>query len=173
MFVMDTQTTKTSSEEYVAMNRVDADNTQLSLDEYVDKDLVNALDGLFGGSMKETKTYSDEVANKGAEYVVAELKALGFEPKVDVLGGDQSTLVYVAHFDTQKGLVAVAIPINVSSNKLLLPSTFVADDHLEELTSDKLSYFIDKKAYSNNFSVPSVNAILKAVGMMTGQVRLV
>jgi hypothetical protein len=171
MLVVDTQTAKTSSDEYIAMNRVDADNTQLSLDEYVDKDLVNALDGMFGGSVKETKVYSDEVAAKGAEYVQAELKALGFEPKVDVLGGDKNTLVYVAHFDTQKGLVAVAIPINISSNKLLLPSTFVADDHLEELTSNKLSYFIDKKAYNNNFSVPNVTAILSAVGMMTGQVK--
>jgi hypothetical protein len=171
MFVMDTQTAKTASEEYIAMNRVDADNTQLSLNEYVDKDLVDALDGLFGGSIKQEKAYSDEVAEKGAEYVKVELEALGFKPKVDILGGDKSTLVYVAHFDTQKGLVAVAVPINISSNKLLLPSTFVADDHLEELTADKLSYFIDKKAYTNNFSVPNVNAILKAVGMMTGQVK--
>ena len=171
MLVVDTQTTKTSSNDFVSMNRIDAEDTQLNLDEYVDKDLVDTLDSLFGGSVKKTKAYSDEVANKGAEYVLAELKALGFEPKVDVLGGNQDTLVYAAHFDTQKGLVSVAVPINISSNKLLLPSTFVADDCLEELTSNKLSYFIDKKAYNNNFSVPNVDSILKAIGMMTGQVK--
>lgn len=172
MFVMGPQTnTKTASEEYVAKNRIDADNSQLTFDDYIDKDLVNALDGVFGGSMKEEKVYSDAAAKKGAEYVKAELKALGFDPKINILGGDRNTLVYVAHFDTRKGLVAVAVPINISSNKLLLPSTFVADDHLEELTSDKLSYFIDKKAYTNDFSVPNVNAILKAVGMMTGKVK--
>ena len=170
MFVMDTQSTKKSNDEYIAMNRVDADNSQLPLDEYLDKDLVEALDGVFGGSVKQTM-YNDSVAQKGAEYVEAELKALGFSPKVNILGGNQNTLVYVAHFDTQKGLVAVAVPIDISSKKLLLPSTFVADDRLEELTADKLSYFIDKKAYNNNFSIPNVNAILSAVGMMTGRIN--
>lgn len=169
MFVLGTPTTKTSSEEFVSMNRVDADNSTLSLNEFLDQDLVHALDGVFGGNLKEDKTYSDEAARKGAEYVEEELKSLGFSPKVNMLGGNKNTLVYVAHFDTQKGLVAVAIPLDISSKKLLLPSTFIADDRLEELTANKLSYFIDKKAYTNNFSVPDVNAVLRAVDVMTGK----
>jgi len=163
---------KTASEEFILMNRVDASDTQLSTDEYIDKDLSDTLNLAFGGSINEDRVYDKQAAKKGKEYVVAELKALGFSPEVSVLGGDKNTLVYEAAFDTQKGRVSVAVPISIMSNKLLLPSTFVADDHLEELKSDKLSYFIDKKAFNNNFSVPNVNSIIKAINIMTGQVKI-
>jgi hypothetical protein len=167
----DTSTVKTSTEEFVSMNRIDASDTQLTLDDYIDKDLVNSLDMAFGGSVDESRAFNNKAAEKGKEYVIAELESLGFKPRVDILGGDNHTLVYAAHFDTQKGLVSVAIPIDISSDKLLLPSTFVADGNLEELTADKLNYFIDKKAFSNDFSVPNTNLILKAIGIMTGRVK--
>lgn len=163
--------TKTASNKYIEMNRVDASDSQLSVDDYIDKSMVNSLTELFGGSINKEKAYNDKAAAKGAEYVAAELASLGFAPKVRVLGGDANTLVYAAEFDTQKGLVTVAVPLDISSNKLLLPSTFIADNTLEELTADKLSYFIDKKAFNNDFSVPNTDAILRAVGILTGQTK--
>ena len=50
-------------------------------------------------------------------------------------------MVYGAHFDTQEGLVTVAIPLDTSSEKLLLPSIFVADNKFEDLTAEKILAF--------------------------------
>lgn len=158
-----------TNDEFVQKTRLDADISGLDTSDYVDSALVNALDGAFGGSMPEPKVYNDAAATKGAEFVQFELESLGFKARVDVLGGDQSTLVFAAHLDTQKGLVSVAIPLDVSHGKVLLPSTFVADDKLESLTSANLQYFIDKKAYAGDFSTPKSASILKAVGIMTGR----
>lgn len=158
-----------ANDDFVRMNRLDAETSQLSTEDYIDQDLANALQGAFGGSMAEQKTYNDKAAAKGAEFLQLELESMGFKPRVEVIGGNQETLVYAAHLDTQKGIVSVAIPLDVSQGKVLLPSTFVADHRLEELTATNLGYFIDKKAYLGDFSMPDANTVLKAVGIMTGR----
>ena len=158
-----------TNDEFVRMNRLDAEDTGLSTEDYIDSNLVNALEGAFGGNIPKQETYDVKAASKGAEFLQLELESLGFKSRVEVLGGNNDTLVYAAHLDTQNGLVSVAIPLDISQGKVLLPSTFVADDHLENLTSSSLRYFIDKKAYVNDFSMPNVNAVLKAVGIMTGR----
>jgi len=171
MFVFDDPITKSGDEsQYVDMNRVDACDSGLNTDDYIDKELANALSGAFGGSTTAHKAYSVQAAQKGAEFVVAELETMGFsKPKVEILGGNKDALVYAAHLDTRKGRVSVAIPIDTSGGKLLLPSTFVADDCLEELRADKIQYFIDKKAFNNDFSMPNAESVLKAIGIVTGQ----
>lgn len=156
--------------DYSKLNRVDADNSQLTENDYVNQDLVSALKATFGGSFDEVKTYSTELARKGVDYVKAELQALGYsKPEVEVMGGDNHTLVYASHFDTNKGRVTVAIPIDLSGGKLVLPSTFVADNKLAELSAQNISYFVDKKSEMKDFSVPPVRDVLRAVGILTGR----
>jgi len=160
----------TQSPDYSRLNRVDADNTHLTTDDYINKDLVTALSATFGGSLDEVKAYDTKLARKGIDYVRAELQALGYgKPEVEVMGGDNRTLVYATHFDTNKGRVTVAIPIDLSGGKLVLPSTFVADNKLAELSAQNLSYFVDKKSETKDFSVPRVKDVLHAVGILTGR----
>jgi len=156
--------------DYTKLNRVDAEDTALNTEDYLDKNMVNALSGVFGESMDNVKAYNIGVASKGVDYVRAELQSLGYaKPDVEVMGGDSDILVYAAHFDTNKGRVTVAIPIHLANNKLVLPSTFVADNKLAELSGPNLQYFVDKKAESNDFSVPNVNNVLGAVGIIVGK----
>lgn len=161
---------KTSqSESFVQKNRVDADSSGIKNQDLADQKLVQSLEAAFGGSLDSLKAFDEKQAQKGAEYVEIELQALGHkDPKVNFMGGNNNTLVYSASFNTNKGLVSIAIPIELNNGKLLLPSTFVADDKLAELTSTNLSYFIDKKAFLSDFTTPDVKTVLKAVGIITG-----
>jgi len=164
--------TSTSSANYTRMNRIDAETSGLNTDDFVDKNLTNAISAAFGGSIDAVKAFDDRIAKKGTEFVSAELRALGVEtPNVEVMGGDQNVIVYASHFETRKGRVTVAIPTEVRNERVLFPSTFVADDHLEELTASNLSYFVDKKTEQENFSVPKAHDVLAAVGIITGQVK--
>lgn len=158
--------------DYTRMNRVDADVSNLDTNDYVDQNLVNALNSAFGNSINEVKAFDVNLANKGQTYVEAELRALGFDkPRVEIMGGDQGALVYAAHLDSDKGLVTVAIPIELSSGKLLMPSTFVADDHLEELNTNNLQTFVTRKANTGDFSTPKAADVLMAIGILTGQAK--
>lgn len=167
MFLLD-QPVKTASNDFAKMNRIDAENSQLTVNDYIDQNLTNTLIHAFGGTSNDIKPLDNTAAKVGKEYVELELKAMGFKPRVEIIGGDSSVLVYACHVDTTAGIVSVAIPIELSSGKVLLPSTFVADDHLEELTAQKFQYFVDKKAVTKNFSMPSADSVVTAVRMLTG-----
>ena len=149
-------------------------NEEISEDfgDNTNKQLVAALGVMFGDSVDSIKSFDERLAKEGTKYVVSELVALGFKkPSVKVMGGNNNTLIYTADFDTRNGVVTVPIPIEVSSGNLLFPSTFVADDHLEELKATKLSYFIDRKRELNDFSVPKISDVLTAVGILTGNIK--
>jgi hypothetical protein len=134
------------------MNRVDAEDSGISTADLADANLVNAVSSAFGESVF-AKTFDKKIATKGIEFVKAELRALGYDkPRVEIIDGDKNILVYAAHFETRNGLVTVAIPTEIKNDQVLFPSTFVADDHLEELTADKLSYFVDKKSEISNLA---------------------
>lgn len=170
LLIADRQEYKSQNPDYSKMNRVDAEDSQISTDDLIDSNLVNAISSAFNGSLDSVKAFDNKVAQQGAGFVRAELQALGFnQPIIEVMGGNPSNIVFAAHFDTRKGRVTVAIPTEVSNGQVLFPSTFVADDHLEELTSTKLSYFVDAKAEANNFGVPKVADVLNAVGIITGR----
>ena len=172
LLLEDRQEVKTSNEDFVRQNRVDAETSGLKTEDFVDTGLVNALSAAFGGSMNDVKAFDEKIARHGAGYVDAELKALGAQAAgIDVMGGDQNVIVYAAHFDTRNGRVTVAIPTEINKGRVLFPSTFVADDHLEELTANKLSYFVDKKSQRSDFSVPKAKDVLTAVGILTGQIK--
>lgn len=157
--------------DYIRMSRVDAEGSGISTDDMVDNNLVNALQSAFDGSMEHLKAYDNKKALAGKKYVELELKSLGFkDPNVEVMGGNHQTLVYAAHIDTRNGRVSVAIPINLAENgQLLLPSTFVADDHLEPLASHNLQHFVDKKGEARDFSIPKTADVLEAVGILSGK----
>ena len=163
-------TQSSQNPDYTRLNRVDADSSQLTDKDFADPHMVTALSAVFGGSLNEVKVFDPTLAQRGVDYVRAELQALGYaKPEVEVMGGDNKTLVYASHFDTNKGRVTVAIPIDLSGGKLVLPSTFVADNKLAELSGQNLSYFVDKKAQEQDFSVPKVSDVLRAVGILTGR----
>ncbi len=166
-FILDTPVKIASENSFVSMNRVDSGDAG-QIDSVLDpnsKELVNVLDSMFDNSLVENKAFNDADAAKGAEYVGAELKSFGLkDANVKVLGGNKNAIVYAAQFNTLKGLVSVAIPIETTGGKLLLPSVFVNDGGFEKLTSSNLQEFINKKAETNNFSVPNAGAILKAIG---------
>ena len=169
LLLEDKPTSQNYNPDYSKLNRVDADNSALNTNDFVDKNLVGALDVAFGGS-SSVKAYDQKLAELGKEFVELELTSLGFkQPHVEVMGGDENTLVYGSHFDTTNGLVTVAIPIDLQNGKLVLPSTFVADDHLEELNSTSINKFINAKSSIKDFSTPKVKDILVAVGILTGR----
>lgn len=166
-FVFDAPIKTASENSFVSMNRVDACDAG-QIDSGLDansKELVNLLDNMFDNSLVENKAFNDADAAKGAEYVSAELSSFGLKnASVKILGGNKNAIVYAAQFDTLKGLVSVAIPIETTGGKLRLPSVFVNDVGFEKLNSSNLQGFINKKADTNDFSVPSAGAILKAIG---------
>ena len=164
----DASTTNTQGPDYARLNRIDAEDSKLDTDSFVDKGMVNAISAAFGGSINATKAFDGIVAEKGKEYVGGELKALGFKNLLEIMGGNLTNIIYAAHFDTRKGRVTVAIPTEISNGRVLFPSTFVADDRLEELTATKLGMFIEKKAELSDFSVPTAASILAAVDLVSG-----
>lgn len=165
-------TFSSQSPDYSKMNRVDAEDSCLDMKDFVNQDIVNAISVAFGGSIDSVKAFDSKIAQKGVEFVTAELRALGTDnPNVEIMGGDQNIIVYASHFDTRKGRVTVAIPTEVRDGRVLFPSTFVADNHLKELTASNLSYFVDAKTESEDFGVPKTADILAAVGILAGHVK--
>jgi len=160
------------SPDYSKMNRVDAEDSGLDMKDFVNQDIVNAISVAFGGSIDSIKAFDSKIAQKGIEFVVAELRALGTDkPDVEIMGGDQNIIVYASHFATRKGRVTVAIPTEVKDGRVLFPSTFVADDHLKELTAANLNYFVDTKTENDDFSVPKTADVLASVGILAGHVK--
>lgn len=171
LLLEDQTNNSTQNPNYTKMNRVDAETSGITSEDLVNTNLVKALSSVFGSSIDAIKAFDDKIAREGAKFVAAELNTLGFSPQVDIMGGDQEVLVYAAHFETRKGKVTIAIPTEVKNGRVLFPSTFVADDHLKELTSANLNYFVDKKSETDNFSIPKASDVLAAVGILTGKAR--
>lgn len=169
--LLDEPISAAKKDDYLKMNRIDYEAGKPNLDVSADSNMVNAISSTFTGSVSCIKGYDAAIAKKGIEFVGAELKSLGFNAPVEIMGGNSNNIVYAAHFDTRKGRVTVAIPTELSNNRVLFPSTFVADDHLEELSASSLSLFVEKKAQEENFSVPKTSDILAAVGILSGKNR--
>lgn len=136
----------------VAYDRLSSeDKPQLNIDakELVEPDLFNDLQQVFGHSSENT--YDTTIAKLGQEYVKNELTSLGFNTvNIKTLGGNKNALVFAADLETSRGKISVAIPIETTNKKLLMPSVFVSDGGLEELAKDNLVKYIDKKLAVNN-----------------------
>jgi hypothetical protein len=161
------------NQDYTRMNRIDAEDSHITTDDMTNPNLVNALTSVFGGSIDSIKAFDQRIAQDGIGFVSAELQALGQKDyDVEIMGGDPNIIVYAAHFNTRKGRVTVAIPTEIRDNRVLFPSTFVANTHLKELTQNNLEYFIDAKSESNDFSVPKASDVLTVVGILTGYTKM-
>lgn len=149
--LLDSPTSSTSSNnDFIRTNRLDAVGEGIKTEDLVDKNLVNNFDVMLNGK-GAIKTFDQKTAEKGAEYVKIELASLGFEnSRVKILGGNEDTLIYTASFDTINGLVDVKIPIDLQNKQLIFPSTFIAEDHMESLTTANIKNFLDKVAKERN-----------------------
>ena len=163
-------TATASSSDFIKQNRLDAE-IEKEIKTAADPTITNTIASVFSDSA-EIKAFDNKIATKGIEYVTAELNARGFKPSVEIMGGDKDTIIYAANIDTRKGRVTVAIPTQIDSGRVLFPSTFVADDHLEELSATTLGMFVEKKAVAGDFSVPKTADILSAVRVIMGHKNL-
>lgn len=121
-----------------------------------DESLVKTASVLFKKSSFET--CSDVSINNGKNVIDAELKSLGFKhAKVDFLGGNAVGMVYAAHFETNRGLVSVAIPVEIKNGNVLMPKAFFVNDQLEDLNSSNLNNYIEKSASTSPISVEPLN----------------
>lgn len=155
-----------------AENRADVERDPIDLQTDLDRDLASGLQNAFQDKAMAEQVFSQEIAKKGIDLVKAELESIGFENvNVKFAGGDANAFVYTANFDTRSGLVSVAVPIETTSGKMLLPSVFVADSGFEKLNAQNLKSFIEKKANSYDFSIPETSAVLKAIAILTGRIN--
>lgn len=153
LLLKDKPTNDSQNASYVKMNRdVDADPIKMS--DLVDPEAVKQLTAVFGGDVSEMKAYDTKVAAKGAEFVAAELKAIGKEfSDIKVVDGDHNIIVYATNFDTPNGCVTVPVPIEVQNGIPLFPSKFLAGNSLKDLTLDNINEYVDGQKKEADFSV--------------------
>ncbi|MFA5024025.1 MAG: hypothetical protein WC523_03675 [Patescibacteria group bacterium] len=166
--LFDVTTPNVENADYSRLNRVDAEDSKAIATE-ANAELTNTISSVFSDSVDSSKSFDIKIASDGLGFVSAELKSLGFSPAIEIMGGNKSNIVYAAHFNTNRGRITVAIPTQIVSGRVLFPSTFVAGDRLEELTSAVLSMFIDKKAQLGDFSIPKTANVLSALNILAGQ----
>jgi hypothetical protein len=123
------------------------------------KDLIdpaarNVLEATFDADLA-AKAINKELAEKGVDYVKAELKSLGAAAIVKVAGGDAKRLFYSASFDAPRGVVSVYVPVNVTGDKFVLPTTFIDDAGEKQLTKANLSASIARRGGDVNGIVGS------------------
>jgi hypothetical protein len=152
--LINTNASTPNGQDFVRLNRLDAENSSINFEDLVDQNLVGNFDVALNGN-GTIKPFDQKTAEKGAEYVKVELVSLGFNnPRVKILGGNEDTLIYTASFDTEKGLVDVKIPIDLHNKQLIFPSTFIAEDRIESLTAANINNFVNKVAQERN---PNIN----------------
>lgn len=140
--------------DYTRLNRVDAEDSGIKMEDFADPEAVKSLTAAFGGDVSEIKTYNAKVANEGIKFVEAELKSIGKNySDITVLDGNSNLIVYSVNFDTNVGCVAVPIPVEVKNEMPLFPSKFLASNRLEDLTAENLESFISKQASTPDFDV--------------------
>ncbi len=130
-----------NSSEYVNTMR-DGIEPQVEL---VDQKQASEFDNLFNSAGNDL--YNPQLASKAKEKVYLELKSLGFDNNVKLLGGNSNILVFAADFDTNRGQVRVLIPAASSGDEF--PNSFVSGEKLKQLTSGNLVQHI-KEAYDKS-----------------------
>lgn len=130
------------NEEFINLNRVDSDNSKMTNKDFADQTISNELDAAFDSKVGNN-TYDSRLAERGAFIVGAELKALGFDKsRVEILGGNKDFVVYAAHLDSIKGLVSIAIPVELKNDIMSAPSVFLVNNRLENLTAENINNLI-------------------------------
>lgn len=148
-----------TNEEHIGALR---DPTEGFLDYDVDSEVKEGFDILFGPGANK---YNPQSATKAREKVELELRSMGFNPRVRLAGGNSRFLVFAASLDTNRGAVPVYIPAESSGEKL--PSVFVGSNTFENLTTNKLSDYLESAA-NNRDRLPEVSNILNALDQALG-----
>lgn len=160
------------NEDFIKANRVDW-GQELPTAEPKDPELNAYLQSMFGEKVAFEKAYNKDLAKKGQDMVDIELQSLGFDGhKLSVVAGDNDTIIYNAKFLTHKGDVNIAIPLDVSRNKVAFPSVFATNSKFEELTGPNLYSHITKKLEAGDLSTPEPALVLKAVNVALGKIAL-
>ncbi len=141
---------KKSSPDYDKINKTAQED--LSIDTQDVRDASAAIQTMFVDTTNNV--YDKKIASDGVKIVSAELRALGVPfHSVSVVGGDNKLLVYSSQFDTRKGPLQVAIPVEIKNNQVLFPTKFVENGQLTDLTTNNIRKHIDRFAENNEFYV--------------------
>jgi len=134
----------TESVEEVKKDSRDGEDLLAIANRSVDSNLVDTLTSLFeDGKNAVIKTYTKAAANLAEKNVLTTLNRLGIAPKLtEVVAGDNSWLICRAAFETPKGETSVLLPVELVENSPVLPSSFVSQEGLIELTASSLSNYI-------------------------------
>jgi hypothetical protein len=127
-----------------------ASNESVSLDRdyerVADPLLTNALKAAFDGS-NEDKLYSPVDAKKAQRSCLAELVALGVEPKrIDTFAGRNDLIFCKAVYETPNGQSHVLVPIELRQDKALLPTMFLSQNGFADLNKEALEDHIKTTA---------------------------
>jgi len=129
----------------------------------VDNKVKDGFDNLFS---QASNRYDPQNASKAKEKVELELRSMGFtNPRVRLAGGNSRFLVFATNLDTNRGSIPVYIPAESNGDKL--PSVFVGSNTFEQLTTAKLSEYLNS-ASNNRGHLPEVSNILNTLDHALG-----
>jgi len=127
-------------------NRDNIENLSLvkeAFEKVVDPTLANALDSIFGNTVRGNTEASVKVAESVCTRACASVKLAS---KINVVNGDNSFIICQASFETPKGMTSVLIPIEIVAGKALLPTVFVGNTGPEDFSKSNLETYIATNA---------------------------
>ncbi len=155
----------TSAPEPVKQNTVYAQSNRDPLKEAFDEinpEIRNAMKGVFEEDSQDI--YDIKKAMAAREKVSLELRSLGFNPKIKLVGGNSRFVVFAANFDTNHGTITTHIPAEASGTKF--PSVMVSGNEIKTLTKSAINNHINTT--SRNNKPVNIDSILTSLDMLTG-----
>lgn len=119
------------------------DIVKKAFDQVVDPTLSNALNSAFGNP---TKGYSDKYAENAKQACIQVCSIYKLAAKIDVISGNEHLIICNATFETPKGQTVVYIPVEIVSNKILLPSTFIGNNGKQDISKNNIDNYIKANA---------------------------
>lgn len=154
LLLNDIKPDSTQNADYTNLNRVDAENSQITNQSIVDQAAVKPLIEIFGGDTTGMAEYDITLAKKGMDFVIAELKSIGKDcSDITVNGANADMIIYAVNFDTPTGCVPVNIPVEIKDKNTLFPSVFLSDDGLKDLTAENINTYVNEHSNEPNYGV--------------------
>ncbi len=127
----------------------------------VDPILKNSLASILDPNIPY-KPYSDKTAVSAERSCLHELNRLGVIPKkIDVVAGQQDILLCQAAYETPKGTSSVLIPVEIKTNKALLPTVFLSTAGFRDLNAETLTEHL-RTTVGKNYQV-NAQKVLEAI----------
>jgi hypothetical protein len=103
----------------------------------------NPLETLFDKNTNVTSYYDPTLAKLAKHAIAEELNNIGVVPSdIKVFAGNDQGIVYDVVFKNKLGIAHVAIPVDVSNQKVSAPDVFFSNSQLIELTAENLNKHI-------------------------------